>query len=222
MVAKPAPLQVASEPAWYLRPPDAQSSLVSPGDKLSIIVPSAPELSSLVTIGPDGQIEVPYSGPIQTTDMRLDDVRRAVEASLTSELKTPRVDVRLVERAPQPIFIGGDVGQPGVYSLPGPIDPFQALLMAGGGDQSQVLLIRRMPDGQVKSASLNLAQMNITQNIDSIEPESPVGWVELQRFDVLYVPNEPISRQSQFVQTYIDTELPAAFATHFRAPGPNG
>ena len=77
-------------------PPEAPGEtvyLLGPGDQLEIIVHTAPELSRIVTIAPDGEIRIPYSGPIQTSGQTLEDVQQLLRNALASELRDPDIDV---------------------------------------------------------------------------------------------------------------------------------
>ncbi len=76
-------------------PVDTGPYLLAPGDQLEIIVHTAPELSRTVTIGPDGEIRIPYSGPIQAASQTLDAVQQLLREALASELRNPDLDVLL-------------------------------------------------------------------------------------------------------------------------------
>lgn len=69
--------------------------LLGPGDQLEIIVHTAPELSRTVTIGPDGEIRIPYSGPIQAASKTLEAVQQLLRDALATELRNPDIDVLL-------------------------------------------------------------------------------------------------------------------------------
>ncbi|MEM8616664.1 MAG: polysaccharide biosynthesis/export family protein [Pseudomonadota bacterium] len=191
--------------------------LLAPGDELEIIVHSAPELTRTVTVGPDGRIRMPYSGPITAAARTIEAVQTGVRVALATELKDPDVDVLLTGTASQQIFVGGEVESPGMFELPGLIDPLQATIMAGGittdGRQRQVLLIRRMPGGGVKSAIFDLK--------DGLYDPRLAEWTPLRRFDVVYVTRKPIADQNLFVQQYIRNALPIDFSLFYDLAGNN-
>lgn len=70
--------------------------LLAPGDELEIIVHTAPDLSRTVTVGPDGEIRIPYSGPIQASQKSLEAVQDLLRDALASELRNPDIDVLLI------------------------------------------------------------------------------------------------------------------------------
>ena len=191
--------------------------LLAPGDELEIIVHTAPELSRTVTIGPDGRFRMPYSGPITASARTVENVQTALRVAMTSELKDPDIDVLLTGTASQRIFVGGEVTSPGMFDLPGLIDPLQAIIMAGGitdeGRSKQVVLMRRMPGGEVKSAIFDIKS-------GVYDPEF-AAWTPLRRFDVVYVPRKPIADQNLFVQQYIRNALPIDFSLFYDIAGTN-
>lgn len=80
--------------------PDVATQILEAGDRLEIIVYSAPELSRTVTIAPDGEIRFPYTGPIQTSGRTLEEIEQLLRDALASELRHPDVDVVLSRTAP--------------------------------------------------------------------------------------------------------------------------
>jgi polysaccharide export outer membrane protein len=83
--------------------------------------------------------------------------------------------------------------------------------MAGGltrdAAPGDVLLIRRLPGGEVRSAVINV-KAGLT------DPER-ASWLPLRRFDVVYVPRSRISQQNQFVQQILRTALPLPFMVFY-------
>lgn len=189
--------------------------LLAPGDRLEIIVHNVPELSRTVTIGPDGRVRAPYSGPIRASARTVEDVRADLIYAMRHELRDPQIDVLLTETTSQRVFVGGAVAQPGMVELPGLIDPLQAVIMAGGvtteGRAQQVVLMRRMPGGEVKTAVIDLEA--------GIYDARYANWTPLRRFDVVYVTRKPIADQNLFVQQYIRNALPIDFSLFYDIAG---
>lgn len=178
--------------------------LLAPGDQLEVIVHSAPELTREVTVGPDGRFRMPYTGPILASGRTIEEVRFGARQALASELKEPDVDVLLLETPSQQIFVGGEVAEPGMVELPGAIDPLQAIIMAGGvtneGKIRQVVLMRRMPGGEVKSAVFDLKA--------GIYDPRLADWAPLRRFDIVYVTRKRIADENLFINQFILSALP--------------
>ncbi|MHA7898318.1 MAG: polysaccharide biosynthesis/export family protein [Henriciella sp.] len=191
--------------------------LLAPGDQLEVIVHTAPELSRTVTIGPDGRFRMPYSDPIVAAARTVEQVRAGVQSAMATELNNPDIDILLASTASQRVFVGGDVANPGLIDMPGLIDPLQAIIMAGGvtdtGRAQTVILMRRMPGGEVKSAVFDLKA--------GIYDPSLADWAPLRRFDVVYVTRKPIADQNLFVRQYIRDALPIDFSLFYDIAGNN-
>ncbi|MDJ0921516.1 MAG: polysaccharide biosynthesis/export family protein [Henriciella sp.] len=191
------------------------SYLLAPGDEIEVVVHSAPELSRTVTINPDGRFRMPFTGPILAAARTLEQVKSNTSQALTSELRDPDVDVFLVEASSQQIFVGGAVENPGLFELPGLIDPLQAVIMAGdvtdAGRDDQVILMRRLPGGQVQSAIFDLKA--------GINNAELATWTPLRRFDVVYVTRKRIADQNLFVQQFIRNALPVDFSIFYDIGG---
>lgn len=214
-----APEASAHFPQQDWRHEDGQDAayLLAPGDELEVVFHTAPELSRTVTIGPDGRLRIPYSDPITASARTVETVRAAIIASMASELRDPDIDLLLTGTASQQIFVGGEVTNPGLFDLPGQIDPLQAIIMAGGetteGRIRSVILMRRMPGGEVKSAVFDVK--------DGLYDPELAAWTPLRRFDVIYVTRKPIADQNLFVQQYIRNALPIDFSLYYDITGNN-
>lgn len=191
--------------------------LLAPGDQLDVIVHTAPELSRTVTVGPDGRFRMPYSPPILAAARTIDEVRASVEFAMATELNNPDIDILLTGTPSQRVFVGGEVTNPGLFDMPGLIDPLQAIIMAGGvtneGRSDTVILMRRMPGGELKTAVFDLKA--------GVYDPSLAAWAPLRRFDVVYVTRKPIANQNLFVRQYIRDALPIDFSLFYDIAGSN-
>ena len=212
-----APVESAVFPQKEWRHEDGADAfyLLAPGDQLEVIVHSAPELRRTVTVGPDGLFRMPYSPPILAAARTVDEVRAGVQSAMATELNDPDIDVLLAGTQSQRIFVGGDVTSPGMFDMPGQIDPLQAIIMAGGvtdtGNARTVVLMRRMPGGEVKSAVFDIKA--------GVYDPSLADWSPLRRFDVVYVTRKAIADQNLFVRQYIRDALPIDFSLFYDIAG---
>lgn len=190
--------------------------LLAPGDKLEVVVHSAPELSRSLVVAPDGTIQMPLSAPVVAIAHTTDEVADALSLGLSQELVDPDIDVVPIEFASQKIFVGGEVLQQGMFDLPGQVDPLQAVIMAGGftkdAKANQVVVLRRLPGGEVRSIILDLKA--------GVNDPTLAEWLPLRRFDVVYVPRTRISAQNQFIQQFIRGALPVEFSLYYDLRGP--
>ncbi len=168
-----------------------------PGDQLDIVIPSAPELSRTLTVGPDGRISMPMAAPIMAAGRTLPHVQQLIQGELAKQLRDPTTAVTPRAFAPAQIYVGGDVGAPGTYTTPGPIGALEAIIMAGGmrptSNAKQVAVLRRAPNGGMMMRSVNIANglRNIREYNDNMQ---------LRRGDIIFVPRSTIGEVGVFMQ----------------------
>jgi polysaccharide export outer membrane protein len=187
---------------------DDPSYRLFPGDELDVVVPSAPELNKTVTVQPDGRIMAPLIAPQMAAGKSVGELEEALSVAYSSQLLRPGVEV-VVKAQPLKVFVGGEVGKPGVYDMPGDIDALRAIVQAGGfvagAKRSQVVIIRRGHDGR---------PMLRTVNFDHPDRDAGADLVPLRRFDVVYVPRTGLAEVGDFM-TQVRNALPIQFSYAF-------
>ena len=186
-----------------------------PGDEIEVTVPSAPELGKTVTVQPDGRIALPLIGPVMAADRTIDEVRLALSQAYSTQLLRPDVEVA-AKAAPLKVFVGGEVGNPGIYDLAGDGDALRAVIRAGdfkpGADRSRVIIIRRGPDGRGMARRVDL--LRGIRNADA-------DLAPLRRFDIVYVPRSGVAAAGLFVQQYFRDLSPIQFGFSYALGGTN-
>lgn len=191
---------------------DARSEyILYPGDALEMTVYSAPSLSRTLTVAPDGRIHPPHTHAILAAGRTVDDVEAELLAALDDELLSPELDLRPASFASQRVFVGGEVANPGVYEIPGDIGALEAVMMAGGwqntSDPSSVMILRRGANGGAMMRQVDL----LGGHADPAHADITV----LQRFDVVYVPRSGIAEFNLFVRQYLREALPIDFGLYY-------
>lgn len=187
------------------------------GDQLDIVVSSAPELSRTLTVGPDGRVVMPMSRPIMAAGRTFGQVQAELSAELAKQLRDPTLAVTPRAYAPEQIYVGGQVGQPGTYTMPGRIGALEAILMAGGmrptAKTRQVAVLRRAPNGGMMMRTVNIRNglLNIREYDDNMQ---------LRRGDIIYVPQSNIAEIGTFMQNFRNA-LPVDFNLSYQF-GQNG
>lgn len=180
---------------------DEPEYLLYPGDQIDVRTPTAPELNQQLTVGPDGRIAMPLIGQVMAADRSLAELEWDLVQAYTPVLRRPEVEVVLRQAGPLKVWVDGEVRNPGVYDMPGDIDAYQAIIMAGGflvsGRRSEVGLIRRGPGGRRMMRSIDLSR-------DDMEH------VALRRMDVVYVPRTTLAEVAVFFSQIRDA-LPIGF-----------
>ncbi|WP_017931774.1 polysaccharide biosynthesis/export family protein [Robiginitomaculum antarcticum] len=183
---------------------DAQYVLY-PGDQVDIVVPSAPELSRTLTVGPDGRVVMPMTKPVMAAGRTMMQLSQSLQAQLATQLRDPRVDVTPRAYSPQQVFVGGEVGQQGTYTLPGPIGALEAVFMAGGfstsAQSTHVVVLRRHPNGRMMARLIDFR--------DGLNnPRTMADTVQLRRGDIIFVPRSNVAEVGLFMQQYVREALP--------------
>ena len=198
---------------------EPQYTLV-PGDQLDIVVGSAPELSRTLTVGPDGRVVMPMSQPIMAAGRTFTDLQSSLSAELGKQLRDPRVSVTPRAYAPEQIYVGGQVGQPGTYTITNRIGALEAILMAGGtratAKAREVAVLRRAPNG-----GMMMRSVNIRGGLKDIAAYNDI--MQLRRGDIVFVPATTLAEVGQFVQS-VRAAMPVDFnlSYQFGANGGNG
>ena len=155
----------------------AEEYIISPGDRLFLIVLGYEGYNQTLYVKPDGKISYFY-GEIQAAGRTTDDLAVELTSRLKHFIKDPVVVISPMPKDNE-MFIYGQVKSPGRYSftLQQKLHLLQALAIAGGtieqsADLRNVMLIRN--DGNLE-----------TYNLEEIRAEEPVY---LHSGDVVYVP----------------------------------
>lgn len=176
--------------------------LFYPGDELNIRTPTAPELSQTVRVAPDGRIAMPLIGQVMAADRSVAELQTGLSQAYASELRDPVVEVSLIQAGPMKVWVDGEVRTPGVYDMPGDIEAWQAVIMAGGflptAKRSHVALVRRGPG--------NVRMLRV---LDMRQPRSTP--VALRRSDILFAPRTTLAELSVFFGQIRDS-LPVSFS----------
>lgn len=120
----------------------AQSSgyRIQPGDQLAITVLEDDTLNRQTLVLPDGRISVPLAGSIQAAGRSVESVEATIADRLASNFAVrPSVFVSVVSVTDEldtfPIYVVGQVGEPGVREVEAGTTLLQAVALAGGLDR---------------------------------------------------------------------------------------
>ena len=176
-----------------------------PGDEIEVTVPSAPELTKTLTVQPDGRITMPLIPPVMAADRTTMQLEAALSQAYAAHLLRPEVFVT-AKAAPLKVFVGGEVGTPGVYDLVGDADALRAIIQAGGfsptANRSAVIIIRRGAGGRGMMRTADLLAGLRRPSADLIP---------LRRYDIVYVPRSGVANAGLFVQQYFRDLSPIQF-----------
>lgn len=182
MAPRAMPALAAADSMGQLR---FAARMIAPRDLLAVEVMDAPEFTREVRVTADGAISLPLLGVIKAAGQ----TPRDLELSLAEQLRAtymldPQVTVHVVEAATEPVYVVGEVNQPGAFVSSGttPLTLLQALALARGvkpsGSQSATMVIRTMADGTRQEIPVSVP--------DVVKGEVPD--VVLQPNDIVYIP----------------------------------
>ncbi|MBN2310402.1 MAG: polysaccharide biosynthesis/export family protein [Candidatus Hydrogenedentes bacterium] len=191
---------IAAEAAKVLRNPPQVGLVVFP-----FINTSLASMNGLRTVRPDGKISVARLGDIQAAGYSTEELRKSLEDACSAVLFNrveSSVDVTTVTGSR--IYVGGEVGVPGVYPLASSPTALQAIMMSRGPSRqarmNNVLIMRRNPNGKPYVFKTNL---HVAMTKGNTEND-----VFLRPFDIVFVPTKMISRANMFVEQYIEELIP--------------
>jgi polysaccharide export outer membrane protein len=173
-----------------------------PGDDIEVALPTASELTRQLKIGPDGRVSLPLLGHVTAADRSLSELEADISMAYAPHLLRPEVEVTLRQAGPLKVWVDGEVRNPGVFDMPGDIDAYQAVIMAGGvlpsSRASRCALIRRGP-GDVR----------MMKAIDLSAPRAEI--LSLRRGDIIFVPRSTLGELAAFF-TQVRAALPIGFS----------
>lgn len=145
---------------------------LGPTDVLSVVFWGEKDLTTEVTIRPDGKISLPLLNDVEAAGLTTEQLRRRLTESAKRFLEAPVVTVVVKQVNNNRAFVTGQVMRPGPYVLSGPTTVLQVIAMAGGftefADKKHVL-ITRLENGRQQAFAFNyddvVKKRDLSQNL---------------------------------------------------------
>lgn len=158
-------------------------------------------MSREILIGADGRASFPLIGSLSLRGMSIDEARDELNRRYAAEIGQIRADVLLKSSMPNQVYVLGEVGQPGAYTINRPVSVLEALTLAQGANANAkldtVVVMRRKGE----EAVAYLYDMK-----KALKGEGPY-MAYLQADDLLYVPQTRLSRAGQISRQLADVIL---------------
>ncbi|MCK6449713.1 MAG: polysaccharide biosynthesis/export family protein [Alphaproteobacteria bacterium] len=184
-----------------------------PGDEIDVKLLYNPELSDRVVIAPDGRISMSLIGSLVAEGKTPTALAKELEQRFNVELQRPDVTVIPRSFASNRVFVGGEVGTPGVVNIAGRIGVAEAVLTAGGFRTTaafdNVVLLRRSPDGRPMLRNVDMAKL-----LDEGDRSQDVP---VQAGDMIFVPRKGIANVNMWVDQYFKQVMPWTMSAGFSA-----
>ena len=120
-------------------------------DVVQINILQPEELSTAVTVAPDGSISFPYIGNVRVKGLTLTQTQEEIQTRLADGyMKYPLISVALKASRSRKFFVYGEVIKPGTYPIEENVTVLRAISMAGGftkyGSSNRVKVLRVKKD----------------------------------------------------------------------------
>mgnify|MGYP002347110480 CR=1 FL=1 len=162
-----------------------------------------PELDDEQMIRPDGKISLLMVGEVDAQNRTPAELQQELLKLYESKLNEPDINVVVTSLANNRVYVGGEVGTPGLILIQGKLTALGAIMQAGGFIESSArkscVVVVRQQNGKQYSRTLDLkAELNGAEG----EP------FYLQPYDIVFVPRTVITHVDEFVAQYIDGVIP--------------
>lgn len=197
------------ETAEFPAPSQTETTL-SPGDEVQVLYTYWPELDLAQTVRPDGKISLKMVGDVDAEGKTPEGLRNDLLGLYASKLKEPDITVVVSGLGSHRVFVSGEVLMPGMQPITGKLTLLEAIMQAGGFNKtsakmSEVVVVRQH-EGVQYARTFNVK--NMLQN-----PQSEV--VELQPYDVIFVPRTAIDKLDQVMDQYVNKLIPDNFYANY-------
>ncbi len=109
---------------------------LGPGDKISIKIFQTQDFNSIITVLPDGTINLPRVGLLKVWGLNIEQTQKVIEEKYKRILRNPIIYVDLVSTRDVRVLISGEVQRPGIYSIG--LNSSNTLANTDGGESSVV------------------------------------------------------------------------------------
>jgi polysaccharide biosynthesis/export protein len=142
-------------------------------DVLTVVVWREGDLSTDVSVRPDGMITLPLVNDVQAKGLTPDQLRLDLTERIAKFVEEPSVTVVVKQINSRKVYITGMVGKVGPFNLSGPTTVLQLISMAGGlnefAKQKNIVIMRNEGDRQ-RALKFNYKDViqgkNLQQNIE--------------------------------------------------------
>jgi polysaccharide export outer membrane protein len=139
------------------------SYVVGPEDVIEVFVWKEPELSTTVTIRPDGMITLPLAGDLEAAGTTPAELGDQIADRLKQYMDRPLVTVVVKQINSPKISVLGEVRRPGRYLMLQSTSVLDAIAMGGGftefASRDYVVVLRPSPNGQQQRYRVNVKRM---------------------------------------------------------------
>lgn len=175
------------------------------GDAIRVRFADEQELEYQTQVTPTGTVTTPFGGELSAEGLTIGELAAAIEAGVSAYVRNPGVSVLITTLAKQPVYVVGEVKNPGSIESVGGLSVTSALSAAGGllstGKPSSVMVVRT--DGVPEPVAYRVNVDDVLSGRDLSED------MALRPNDVVYVPKSFIGNVGEFVELFFANIAPA-------------
>jgi protein involved in polysaccharide export with SLBB domain len=173
--------------------------LIQPGDQLNVKFYYNPELNDSLIVRPDGKISLQLIDDIRAAGLTPAQLDQAITEKYSLELRQPLITIVVQSFSSQQVYVGGEVNTQGPINLISGMTPLHAVLNAGGFKETakpeDIIVVRKGADNRPIPIPINLKE--------ALYGKSEAASLQLQPYDIVYVPKTSIAKVNTFVDQYI-------------------
>lgn len=179
--------------------------IIGPADVLQISVWKHPDLTTQVTVRPDGKIAFPLVDELDASNASPSALKKEIAGRLSAIINNPQVTVNVIDFQSKKFFVVGEVDKPGVYPFEGNEGVFEAISKAGGYKEAtaalkSVMLIKRGYTSKPRALRANI--YNLITNADMSQD------LKLEDGDIVFVPKTFIANVDTFIEQFFSKTEP--------------
>jgi protein involved in polysaccharide export with SLBB domain len=183
---------------------------LSPGDDVLIRFQYDSDLNDEATIGPDDNVSLQFVNNIQLGGKTVPEATALLNQEYAKYIVQPNIALTVKQYALQEIYVSGQVNSPGLVRDTVPLTLSHAIAEAGGlktstAVLSDVLLLRRAPDGSIVYYQINMKN-GVAGTVDPL----------LDSYDLVYVPEKPISQVAEWLGNNLAKIIPYSAAVSYQ------
>ena len=169
----PSASRAAGAPAAAAAVVPPANYVIGPEDALSIVFWRDKDMSSDVTVRPDGKITLPLLNDVQASGLTPPQLRDRLTEEARRYVEDPNVTVVVRQINSRRVFVTGEVAKPGPYPLGTPTTVLQMIATAGGLREyadAKHIIVMRTENGRTMVYSFNYRDVanhkNLGQNVE--------------------------------------------------------
>jgi polysaccharide biosynthesis/export protein len=163
-------------------------------DVLTLTFPLSAEMNQIVTVQPDGYVNLQNGSSLHAQGLTVPELVEAVKGAYAGTLHNPIVIVDLKDFQKPFFTVSGQVGKPGQYELRADITVAEAIAVAGGlapTAKSQIFLFHRTSEQWFEVKKVNLKDLMHGKNVNEDATLKPG--------DMIFVPESFITSFRKYV-----------------------